>query len=638
LLRGNGIADVTVIDSNEALRRHLVCGGEFSDYVEWLADEIASMTPDWVGFSSICSCYHVTLSIVEALKRRSPELTVVLGGPQASATAQATLRECSGVDFVLCGEAERSIGAFLEHARVAPERVPGLAWRRDGQVCVNAAASPPDMEATPAPAFDLWDFGQVAGMPLEVGRGCPFSCRFCSTSGYFGHQYRVKPPKRVVAEALELRSRYGCETVELIHDHLGAHKDVFLALCAAWRSEPGLEGVGWTCSLRADAVDGEVVETLRSSGCTAVFIGVETGSERMQRVVGKRLRLDRAREALRRLSEAGLKCKVAFIGGFPEETAEDFSATLSFFEWTMFLHGMRPQMATLAPLAGSAYGEEWKPEAVYTGRLSDMAAQNASYGGSTLAFLKEHPALCSTHYSIPLHGLDGDRLYASVRFLKYGVGLLGLPLRAGVRLAGGLETLLALWLADRWGDRLFESEYYVGGRFRREMMEFLRALPERLGHTAEEAARCRCLLDMHDLDDEHLAELERRRKVCSASPEEAGEDPMLGVSCLLSAYPFPFEELAQAVMDGVPLSSVAQRRSLVVRVETDDGVSATAISPLSAAVLTTFAEPRRLSDGLDRLMRDFGALLPAGIPAESGFVFSIQTLLDSGHLGFVSCS
>jgi len=656
LLRSYGVVDIHVIDSNRMLAEHLSRrdaelldgggskvpeqggngGAVGAGFQAALAARIAKLAPDWVGFSTLCSCYHVTLAIAGEVKRRCPGALVVLGGPQASAVAGETLRECEVVDYVLCGEVEQSLGAFLEHVSSAPEKVPGLVWRTGDGVCSNPASAPADMEATPEPAFDLWGEGPIAGMPLEVGRGCPFSCRFCSTSVYFGRRYRVKPPQRVVAEAVGLHRRFRCGTIELIHDHLGANRQAFLDLCAAWRGEPELQGVSWTCSMRADAIDGEVVEVLRNSGCTAVFVGIETGSERMQAVVGKRLRLERAKEALGLLSAAGLKSKVAFIAGFPEESPEDFADTLRFFEWTMFVPGARPQMATLAPLAGSAYGEEWKEKLAFTGRPSDMAMQNSRYDGATLEFLHRHPALCSTHFSIPsAGGLDSDRLYATVRFLKYANGLLGLPLRAGVRAAGSLERLLGLWLDERLGPRLFESDYYLGGDFRRDLVVFLRSLPERAPYPAECAERFECLLDMHTLEDRHLDELRRRSEQCIAVVNEGiGEDPLLTAMCALAEHPYPFEWLAAAVMEGKPLSSVPRRRSVVSRMLTDDGVTAAAMSPLSAAVLLTFAAPLELSRGLERLVAEFSELVPDGISPDSVFAYAVQTLLDEGRLGF----
>ncbi len=660
LLRRGGGCDVVLVDTNSLLQRWILerrvgvdpaqgradaagaghGGGPSPSYEALVAAQIESARPDWVGFSSICSCYHVTLALAGELKRRNPGIPVVLGGPQASATALATLEQCPSVDYVLCGEAEESIGLFLEQvvgpAGVrGPDQVPGLAWRENGAVRCNSVEVPATMEQTPPPAWDLWEGTTSAEMPLEVGRGCPFNCRFCSTSGFFGRRYRIKRAEQVVQEALELTRTFGCSSMELIHDHLAANRAEFLALCRAWRREPALAGVTWSCSLRADSLDDEVVEALKGSGCTAVFIGVETGSARMQKVIGKRLNLERCKESLQRLCDVGLKFKVAFIAGFPGETVEDFADTLKFLEWTLFLPGARPQITTLAPVAGSGYGEEFGRALVFTGNLSDIAAQNASYDEKTLAFLRGHPELCSTHFTIPLEGLDLERVYLTVRFLKYANGLLGLPLRAGVRLAGGLLELLELWFSGRVVSRLLTTEYYVGGEFRTEFLDFLRGLPVRLGCDDEVSDRMRCLVDMHSLPEPHVVELRRREGMRADGPGTC-PDPVLIAGCTLSRYPYPFEGLSEAVLRGRPLPSVRRSESIVARSLTDEGVSVSAVSPLSAVILHTFSAGRAYSEGLGLLARNHGDLLPPGIPVEAAFSYAIQSSVDNGLLWFAS--
>src|SRR5262249_52775477 len=153
---------------------------------------------DFVGFSSVCSSYPVTLRTACEVKRQQPDSIVAFGGPQASAVDVATLEAYSLIDLVVRGEAEQTLPQLLE-ALIQGNRlddIPGVTFRRDGKIVRTPdGGGIADLDTLPFPAFHLLpDMETCRFMPLELGRGCPFSCTFCSTNDFFRRRFRLKSP------------------------------------------------------------------------------------------------------------------------------------------------------------------------------------------------------------------------------------------------------------------------------------------------------------------------------------------------------------------------------------------------------------------------------------------------------------
>src|SRR5438270_2472656 len=211
---------------------------------------------DFVGFGSVCSSYPVTLRIACKVKLQQPQAVVAFGGPQASATDVATLESYSPIDLIVRGEAEQTLPQLLE--ALSQDRplddVPGLTFRRDDRILrTSDAGGITDLDSLPFPAFHLLpDMESCRFMPLELGRGCPFSCTFCSTNDFFRRRFRLKSPVRVLQEMREIAQERSIRHFELVHDMFIVDKKRVTAFCEAMIASG--EGFTWSCSARTDCV------------------------------------------------------------------------------------------------------------------------------------------------------------------------------------------------------------------------------------------------------------------------------------------------------------------------------------------------------------------------------------------------
>src|SRR5262249_51468894 len=180
-----------------------------TDFCSFAANYFAARDFDLFGFSTVCSSYPLTLRIAEAVKQVHPESVIVLGGPQASVVDVATMTAFPSIDLILRGEAEQTLPELVD--ALAQQRplttIPGLTFRQDQQIVRNPDAPlVMDLDALPFPAFHLFpDVRFCRHFPLELGRGCPFSCTFCSTNDFFRRRFRLKSPAQMIADMRRIK-------------------------------------------------------------------------------------------------------------------------------------------------------------------------------------------------------------------------------------------------------------------------------------------------------------------------------------------------------------------------------------------------------------------------------------------------
>src|SRR5260370_24100459 len=195
-----------------------------TDFCSFAGAYFAGRDFDFFRFYTVCSSYPLTLRIAAEVKRVHPKSVVVLGGPQASVVDISTMRAYPFIDLVVRGEAEQTlpdlVDALANDSSLAP--LPRTPFRRnqDGEI-VRAPDAPLvlDLDALPFPAFHLFpDVRFCRHFPLELGRGCPFACTFCSTNDFFRRRFRLKTPAQMIAAMRWVKQTHSIHSFELVHD------------------------------------------------------------------------------------------------------------------------------------------------------------------------------------------------------------------------------------------------------------------------------------------------------------------------------------------------------------------------------------------------------------------------------------
>ncbi len=307
-----------------------------------VAEDLCSASPDVLGFMTECDSYHHILQIAEAIKKRDSKCRVLLGGPHASAVARQTIERCAAIDAVVIGEGEATLTDLLGGWQAEEERcIAGAAVRsRQGEILFG---QPRDLihnlDDLPIPAYDLYHPDHGEEMFLEVGRGCPFKCDFCSTAPFWGRRHRVKSPQRIILEIALLRDLFKTERTHFTHDLFTTDRAWVQRVCEALIQAD--VPIRWTCSARTDTVDESLLELMYRAGCNAIYFGLESGSERILRDIRKSIPLPHSLSILKACKEIGITPNAGFIAGFPTEDEQSLRETLDAYERALRI-GCRP--------------------------------------------------------------------------------------------------------------------------------------------------------------------------------------------------------------------------------------------------------------------------------------------------------
>jgi radical SAM superfamily enzyme YgiQ (UPF0313 family) len=332
-----------------------------ASFPEFAASAIIKRKAAILGFNSRCDTYPVALDIARHCKLRNPGCLIVIGGPQATFTDRETLANFPFVDVIVRGEGETT---FLEIVRCVKENhgldgVRGVTYRKGKKIIRNHSRELiKDLDSLPLPAYPLLGKYLPSSAELKegwayiaVGRGCPYSCTFCSTGRMWRRCYRLRSPGKIVEEVGYLKKNYGIKRFYLGHDNFfTSKKDVMEIAGLFLKNRMDIE---WTCSSRVDSIDSELLKAASLSGCRRIFFGVESGSRRMQKIFGKNINPEHVLKAIEECGRFNIYAILSFIMGFPEEKEEDLNATLSLAIKTRITGNGYPYLRPLTPIAGT---------------------------------------------------------------------------------------------------------------------------------------------------------------------------------------------------------------------------------------------------------------------------------------------
>jgi len=609
-------------------------------FFAYIIEHLKPLSFDVFGFSSICGSYPLTLRLARDVRRSNPDAWIILGGPQASVVDVATMREFPCVDLVVRGEADVTFPTLLDFLSSPDpsglEGLPGITFRRGDEVIRNPNAPVvQDLDCLPLPAFDLdAKIGERDGIHLEIGRGCPFTCTFCSTNDFFRRNFRLKSTQKTIQEMQYLHQQYGFEYFSFVHDMYTVDRKKVVEFCQALL-ELG-EHFTWGCSARTDCVDDELIALMAAAGCQGIFFGIETGSKRMQQVIHKKLDLAEAWRRIQCADRHRVEMAVALIIGFPEETRDDLRDTIHFFIESLRYDYAKPQISLLAPLAATPIYDRYKGQLVFDRIFSSMSHQGWQQDAEDLALIEGYPEVFPDFYAIPLTWLDRSYLKELVDFIIYlAEWFRWLPV-ALLQDSGDFLAVFDRW--RKWSSERIASEggvgagrmpFYAHQSFPKEFLQFVQTC------YLEEMATARVAIQTllragdfppeaaHDESSQSIEETDRWEEDCV---------PYLRKSLRVLELEVDYKELIESLRNNWDLSRVSRHVTTVVyRPAGKRVLKVWQLPPLSATLLRLCDGRRTIRD----LVREFSLLETdvVGIPAEQVVLFGLMQLRDEGYIG-----
>jgi radical SAM superfamily enzyme YgiQ (UPF0313 family) len=329
--------------------------------------ELKGRKPDIVCISQWTHNRHASLDLARLIRRELPECTIIFGGGHATFRCREILGDDSGIDLVVLGEGEATLLEFA--ARVAAGRdwrdIRGIASRRGAEVVVNESR-PPAVELDRLPfASRYLEHAIVIDRDLQAefiitSRGCPSTCRFCSSPGFWNRRVRFRSPDNIVDEILFIRDRYGLIYFSLRDDTFTADRSRTIAFCRLLIERKA--HILWNCQSRVTALDEELLTWMKRAGCECVQLGVESGSQRILAMLGKSITPVQVEQTAALIRKLGINLSVYLISDVPGETEDDIRQTLQ------LVRRIRPDDGYVSPLAYYP-GTQLFEEAVAVGRV-----------------------------------------------------------------------------------------------------------------------------------------------------------------------------------------------------------------------------------------------------------------------------
>jgi radical SAM superfamily enzyme YgiQ (UPF0313 family) len=303
-------------------------------------EELASLlTSGKPGVLGIYGNLLTRASVLDLIARgQAAGWRVILGGPEPANYAAEFLD--AGAEIVVAGEGELALEQLMASSFESLQwpGIAGIIYRNErGEVIRTGPARQiakldgqpwPDRERIDIDRYlDTWRTHHGTGsLSVITARGCPYSCNWCSHSVY-GHSHRRRSPVAVADEVEFLLNRYKPDMLWMADDVFTIHPG-WLFEYATELKKRGIR-IPFECITRADRMNEKVVETLRDMGCFRVWIGSESGSQRILDAMQRGVTVQQVQQAVELCRINGIESGMFLMWGYDGEDISDIESTVS---------------------------------------------------------------------------------------------------------------------------------------------------------------------------------------------------------------------------------------------------------------------------------------------------------------------
>lgn len=265
---------------------------------------------------------------------------IVLGGPDLTYNCDNYLN--AGAHYLVIGEGEETLyelyNAVLEKTDISV--INGLSYLVDGSV----KRTPPrikmkDLSELPLPNRDAipiekylntWKthHGQ-SSMTVSTQRGCPYTCKWCSTAVY-GQSYRRRPASSVVEELAMLKRKYNPDAIWFVDDVFTVSHKWIRSFHEATMEKGNI--VPFECITRAERLNDEILQLLKEAGCYRIWIGAESGSQKIIDAMDRRVDVNVVKSAIQKTNALGIETGTFIMLGYPGEDQKDITDTIRYLK------------------------------------------------------------------------------------------------------------------------------------------------------------------------------------------------------------------------------------------------------------------------------------------------------------------
>lgn len=301
---------------------------------------IKKFAADLVGISATTPLFRKACDIAKSIKSQI-DIPIVIGGFHVTILGDEVLKRYPEFDYACIGEGEITFSELVNCIKKGndPMSVKGILIRKGNDI-ISTQQRPllDNLDELPFPARHIIDKNNYLWTPpnkkeapvatIITKRGCPFMCKFCSQHSMFSRRVRYRSVNNVLDELEEIVNKHGVKHIINLDDTLIIKRERMMQIC---------EGIHqrklkftWEGMARANLVDKEVIETMARTGLVRMSFGIESGDERILKIINKGVTTQQIRQAYAWAKGAGIETRGSAIIGHPGETSKSAWKTIRF--------------------------------------------------------------------------------------------------------------------------------------------------------------------------------------------------------------------------------------------------------------------------------------------------------------------
>jgi len=335
-----------------------------NEHLDSVLSVISPERADVVAFSCYIWNIENVLKISENIKKVSPHVKIVLGGPEVSFEVERFMQHNLSIDYIIMGEGEASFKALIGHLKCGDdnlENVKGIAYRKNNEIIVNEMCEQIcELDCLPSPYTDemLKSIGDRI-LYFESSRGCPFSCSYCLSSTTKGVRNfsleRVKDDMNKIMKT-------GVRQIKFVDRTFNCNKprakEILRYIIECNDLNGSNTGTNFHFEVAADLFDDEMIDILSGapSGLIQLEVGIQSTNTATLELVDRKTDLDKAFSNIIKLrSKGNINIHLDLIAGLPEE---DYNSFRNSFNQAYLLNAHQLQLGFLKMLKGSKIRDE----------------------------------------------------------------------------------------------------------------------------------------------------------------------------------------------------------------------------------------------------------------------------------------
>jgi radical SAM superfamily enzyme YgiQ (UPF0313 family) len=307
---------------------------------EEIAQEIIQLNPALIGFTlKFAASIKSTVKIVQMLKHDGYKGIIVMGGNTATFLYEYMIKG-EFTDVIVFHEGEQT---FYELAKAIKEsdklglkaklyKINGIAFRDDqGNIFrTKDRGFIEDIDSIAFPIRKHYDsyYRKSSSIYMFSSRGCCYSCFYCSTTKMWGNRWRGRSPENLILEIKDILKHYpNIDNFNFVDDNFMVSRkrvERFIELIHKER----LTNKTYNFSARAEHLDFDILTRLQSIGCSRIFLGIESGSPKVLKLLNRGYSPTKVIEKVDYAEKIGIKVAASFMIGLPFEELEDINMTL----------------------------------------------------------------------------------------------------------------------------------------------------------------------------------------------------------------------------------------------------------------------------------------------------------------------